>query len=677
MTEYADQLLRLAADHRAWGYALAFAMAMAEALPVVGTVVPGSVIVIGLGALVPSGAIDLPPLLLWSILGAIGGDGGSYLLGRHFHREIGNIWPFRRYPRLMAKGEALFRSHGGMAVFASRFVQGPRAFVPLAAGMLGMPGHRFIVVNVLSALVWAPSHILLGALIGGSVALAGAVAGRLAVLLVVALVLAMLLIWGVGWSIRLIPVAWTDVQRRGLAWSRTGNGWIHRQVGALFDPERPEALALALVGVILIAAAWLFLGVLEDVATRDPLVRVDTAVFHFLQSLRTPAIDRLMIVITESGDRAVLAALGVVVALWLAGRRAWHALAYWAAGLVLASILGTLLKLALRTPRPMDIYQGWGAYSFPSGHASMSAVLWGFLAILIAREARPRWWPWIFGTGAGIVALISFSRLYLGAHWLSDVIGGLAFGTAWVAALGIAYLQHRSKVIGAKGLAAAVVLVFAVAGAWHVNDAFSGDQRRYAPKPTEITITAKDWRATAWRDLPRRRADLEGRREEPLTIQWLGDPRGLADALRAAGWSEPTAWSLGSALSWFDPRVGAAALPVIPKLHDGRFPVLTLIKTGAGVPAGAARLVVRLWNSGVAVAPPDGRALKLRVGEVVAETLSRPTNFIAITRTSHAFDAAFGRLAAALDPTLFQFRDRGAQPGWNGRLLLGGATAAR
>ena len=88
MTEFVDLILQFVGDHRAWAYVLAYLLAMAEALPVVGTVVPGSIIIVGLGALIPSGILNLWYLLIWSTLGAITGDGASYWqIGRASCRE--------------------------------------------------------------------------------------------------------------------------------------------------------------------------------------------------------------------------------------------------------------------------------------------------------------------------------------------------------------------------------------------------------------------------------------------------------------------------------------------------------------------------------------------------------------------------------------------------------------
>ena len=672
MTGFVDLIVQTAADHRIWAYALAYLLAMAEALPIVGTVVPGSIVIVGLGALIPGGTLDPWLLLAWATLGAITGDGASYWLGRRYHEEISRVWPFRRHPDLIAKGITLFRTHGGKAVFASRFIQGPRAFVPLAAGIVGMPAHRFFAMNILSALIWAPSHILAGALIGGSIALAGAVAGRLAVLLVLAIAFALLAVWLVRRGLRLVPQVWSRVEKRATAWARTGDTWAHRWVIALVDPGQPEGRALVLFAALLVGATWVFFGVLEDIVMSDPLVRVDATVYHFFQGLRTPWADQPLIAVTELGDAVVIAAVAGAVALWLALRRAWRAAAYWTGGLLLASASDAILKATLHLPRPAPPYVEGSAFSFPSGHVMMSAVLWGVLSILIAREAKPRWWPWIFGTSVGIVFLIAFSRLYLGAQWLSDVIGGLAFATAWVALLSIAYLRHRPQRVGAKALAAIALGVFVTAGFAHVHGKLPEDAGRYAVRAHAIVVPLEAWRKSRWRGLPALRVDLEGEYEEPLTVQWAGGLDRLKGELSRRGWRVAAPWSVSGVLSWISSRTAPDALPVLSKLHDGRFPALTLIKTSGRLPVGAARLVLRFWNSGLQVTVAGKRRVTVWIGEVVAEKISRPFRLFSITRTLSDFNTPLAALEKSLPSDEFVARKRSPEAGWNGRLLLGG-----
>ncbi|HYZ26692.1 MAG TPA: DedA family protein, partial [Geminicoccaceae bacterium] len=165
-----------------------FVSAAAEAIVVVGAVIPGTSVVLGVAALAGAVHISIWPLVLWAAAGGIVGDGLSYWLGHRYGAGLQRIWPLSRRPELLARGEAFFVRHGGKSVFIARFLPGVRAVVPVAAGILGMRPSTFYGANIASALVWALSHVLPAAGVGFAASILGAISGRLAALLIGTLV---------------------------------------------------------------------------------------------------------------------------------------------------------------------------------------------------------------------------------------------------------------------------------------------------------------------------------------------------------------------------------------------------------------------------------------------------------------------------------------------------------
>ena len=164
MTSFLDPLIAFVSAHAWLAYLTLFLAALLEAVPVVGSLVPGSTIILALSALVPGGELNLWGVLTAAIAGAIMGDGTAFWVGHRSQREILNVWPLTNYPGVVAQSEAFFHSRGWLAVFLARFVAPIRAFVPVTAGALGMPPLRFYSVNVPAILVWAPAHVLPGVL---------------------------------------------------------------------------------------------------------------------------------------------------------------------------------------------------------------------------------------------------------------------------------------------------------------------------------------------------------------------------------------------------------------------------------------------------------------------------------------------------------------------------------
>ncbi|MGY4400553.1 DedA family protein [Bradyrhizobium sp. USDA 3315] len=164
MTSFLDPLIAFVSAHAWLAYLTLFLAALLEAVPVVGSLVPGSTIILALSALVPGGELKLLPVLAAAAAGAMLGDGTAYLIGHRSQREILSAWPLSNYPRVVAQSEAFFNRWGVLAVFFARFVPPIRAFVPITAGALGMPPARFYAVNIPAILLWAPAHVLPGVL---------------------------------------------------------------------------------------------------------------------------------------------------------------------------------------------------------------------------------------------------------------------------------------------------------------------------------------------------------------------------------------------------------------------------------------------------------------------------------------------------------------------------------
>jgi membrane protein DedA with SNARE-associated domain len=165
MTSSFSTLVDFVHAHSQYTHIAIFLLALSEAIPVVGTVVPGSTLIIGISALATSANANPWLLLIAATAGAIIGDGLSFWLGQRYHREILNSWPLNKYPHLIARSERLVTEYGAASVFLARFAAVVRAFVPLVAGILRMSPLQFYAANVLSALAWAPAHIFPGVLL--------------------------------------------------------------------------------------------------------------------------------------------------------------------------------------------------------------------------------------------------------------------------------------------------------------------------------------------------------------------------------------------------------------------------------------------------------------------------------------------------------------------------------
>ena len=643
---YLNTLLAFITYHPGLAYGLIFLVSLSESLAMVGLIVPGTVIMFGVGAIVATGSLVLTPVLLPAAAGAVAGDGISYWLGHHYREELRRIWPFSRYPAMLKNGELFFHRHGGKSILFGRFIGPVRPVIPVVAGILGMHPLQFSVVNVLSAMGWALAYILPGVFFGTSLAMAGAVSTRLAVLIFILLVA----IWGFVWLSRKLALL---VGHRGPLWLAALKNWVvadtpvhgavisvKRILSYLFLRRQGEELFLGFLALMILMAGWGFLGVLQDVLAKDPLVVADKAVYHFFQSLRTPWADHVLIAVTELGDSFVNICISTAILLLFLLKRNYRTAGYWVLTIV-GGLLGVqLLKWLIHLPRPVALYQGASAYGFPSGHTTMSVIIYGFLAILMARglSSTLRWG--IFATVFVFSFIIAMSRLYLGAHWLSDVLGGFFIGTSWTALLGIAYLKGSAEIVPRRLLGLVVMLVIVLAGGWHVTHQHGRDLAFYAIRHNVQSMPLTTWLADDWRELPAWRIDMAGEQEQPLTIQWAGAPGDLSRYLLTKGWHRPPSLNLKNFLGMLSPDTPIEKLPVLPQLHNGRVDSLRIVRRARGQ-----RLVLRLWPVDIKIA---GNNTPLFLGTIDSQHRRHMTGLITTARDMGEYDPSLDALKDAL-----------------------------
>ncbi len=632
MTSWIAGITAWVTIHPMLAYGAVFLLALSESIPIIGVIVPGTAVIVAVSALVPGGAIQLWPLVMAAFAGAVIGDGLPYWIGHRHHESILRRWPLVRYPQWIAKSESFIGQHGNKSVFLARFTPGVRAFVPLFAGILRMPARRFYFANILSAAFWAPTHILPGVLLGASFSHLGTAALPAAGLLVVLVLAIWITVKLVRYAVlHAAPLVATAIKRLH-AWAVQQDSHIGQMVARLLDPSRAQTRSVLILGGVLIGSAWLFIGIIEDVIGNDPLVHLDTALYQNLQALRTEPGDAVMIAITEIGDATVVVSVALAVLVWLLVRRAWRTAAYWTVAIVGATLLNTVIKVALHRPRPNEsLYTGWSAFSFPSGHSTVNVVLYGFLALLvvqgITRRARL---PVILGA-ALISLLIAFSRLYLGAHWASDVAGGIAFGSAWIALLGVYYLYGRRENIGVTGLLIVACLALVSAGGTHIARRHHSDTESYAVKSTVPSVAVSEWRATAWQEQPARRTDLSGEIEESFSIQWAGDIGKLRTTLEAKGWVHAPSWNRAGIASWFGSKATPLELPVVPALNGGRLSGLTMIEPSVNQNHSDTRRILRLWPADIDIV--GQKTVPLWLGSIIEERLYHPASLFTLVWT--------------------------------------------
>lgn len=207
---------------------------------------------------------------------------------------------------------------------------------------------------------------------------------------------------------------------------------MNRRVAKWMQHEAAVPLSVAAVLVVL------FVVIVQLVRGGEPS-HSDVALSRWVHGFRAAWLDAVMVVATDFGARPVLAAVAAAVSFYLWTKGARFNAAMVAATSLLGGVLNTLLKLFFARSRPelFERVTEADGYSFPSGHAMGATVIFGLSALALGhvfKMARVGIWA-----GAVLViAVIGLSRIYLGVHWPTDVVGGfcaggaLVFAASWV-----------------------------------------------------------------------------------------------------------------------------------------------------------------------------------------------------------------------------------------------------
>ncbi len=566
-------------QHPHIGWLLVFIIAFSESLPLLGTVIPGSVTMTAIGALIGSGAMPLVSTFSWSVLGAFTGDLFSFWLGSYYNERIRNIWPFRKYPHWISLGESFFYKHGGKSIIIGRFVGPVRSVVPLIAGLMHMQLLRFILAALPSAFLWSLVYVGPGILVGAlSLELPPATATKF--------ILSILALVAFGWIfVVMIHLSFKKVAQ-GIdvlaqkIWQRLElcaktRGFTHL-LGNPADPDRHRQLILLTFVLLFLGLfAWIFISVVLNFG----IVHLSQPVSQLLSSIHTQVGNNVMIAATLLGEKKVLLPAGAIIFVWLLWQRYYRAAWHWLAALSLSGSLAYLIKYLYYSPRPGGILALDLSSSFPSGHVVLSVAVYGFLAILVARTWLPTRRHLAYLTAAIIVSLVGLSRIYLGAHWLTDVLGGAFLALACILALAIAYFARPSTPVTSPALSILATVVILSIASVYGSFSFRNLQDAYTPYWPKLSMATSVWWKHETQEIPLFVVSRLAKPNAVLNVQWLGSLPEIQALLSAQGWkTHPLNSDLQGTLRRLNTKNTVQHLPLFLPLYQNQIPVLMMTK---------------------------------------------------------------------------------------------------
>lgn len=402
MGEWLDSLTGWLTLHPQWLGVAIFTIACVECLAIAGIIVPGTVVLFAVAVLAGNGALSLSETLLLGYAGGLLGDAISYALGRRFHQNIRSLPLLRTHPEWLGTAESYFHRYGVASLLIGRFIGPLRPMLPMVAGMLDMPMPRFILVSLVAAAGWSVAYLLPGWATGAAFRLplpegfwpeAGIVAACIALL--------------IGLSVH---ATWRDRER--------------------------GTQLIALASLIMLTA--LFFGF-------PYLDALDNGLKTLVQEHRSEAAEMFVVIVTRIGDFRTQFMVAALVTVLLLVTRQWRPALFACSTMLITALLNGSLKHFVARQRPDVLLEPLTTFSMPSGHSSAAFAFFLSLAVLAGRGQPSRMrLTWVLL--ATIPALsIALSRVYLGAHWPTDVMAGTMLA-CFVCATCLAVVQHRGPI---------------------------------------------------------------------------------------------------------------------------------------------------------------------------------------------------------------------------------------
>lgn len=617
------------------GYWFLLIISLGEAFVLTGWVVPGSVVMLLAGGLASQGIYDFWDLVFFASVGAILGDGISYELGHRGKRFVARRpWLQKQVER----GKGFFLRHQHTGVFLGRFIGWIRPIIPFVAGIMGMKRLNFYVLNILSGIAWSISYLGVGYVFGTAwnVALSGL--GRIALIVLLPILLLFLLLFLWRWMIKngevmlrvilsVLRSLWTALRDNEYVRAWTGKHpatvtFLHARISL----RHFRGLPLTLLLLATIYSFSIFSGIVTDYLTNDTLVAIDIRLgnlfFAFRYTTLLQAFYAITILANPVSIAATVAALSLV--LWFQHKRI-SLLVLWIT-LLSAESMTTIGKLLFHRPRPGGLLPVLpeDSYSFPSGHATGAMVLFGFLAYLFLRN-HPSWKMKVsvIFSAALLIFLIDLSRLYLGVHYLSDVLAGNTLALTvllFAISVGESVRSHHPETHASHSLRLPLLTVLFVELACIAGFLLFQplSQRTLAQPVPPIEIAADDV-LTLFSDgtLPRTTESITGQPQEPINLLLLVPDDCLSPALRKASWLQaevPSLRTIGKTLLAALRNTSYPTAPMTPSFFDTQ-PHTAGYEKETGQQSARSRHHARFWQT--VYATEQGR---LFVGTVSLDT---------------------------------------------------------
>jgi membrane protein DedA with SNARE-associated domain/membrane-associated phospholipid phosphatase len=539
----------------ALGYLLVFLIAFGESFVFTGMFVPGTVFVVIAGGFAAHGDYSFWGIVCSSVLASFLGDGLSYELGRRGRTHLDRR-PFLK--KHIERAKPFFKRHQGKSIILGRFIGPTRPVIPFLAGVADMQRSHYYPLSMVSGLLWSIGYAAIGYIFGAAWKVALIWSSRLLLFVII-----------IGFCLFAFISFWRWVIAQGKPYFMLASGFLYRKLRIVlafpsvrrwrkrnkillrffarrFSLKGFTGLPLTGLTIAFLTSAAFFMGIADDYLTGEPSTVFDIQLENLLYIFRSDILLSFFRAVSILADwrTVTIAALMLTGLYWYRNRKQYCA-PLWI-NLLLSELIMTGTRLLFHRPRPEGLVPAvpGDIYSFPSSHATIAAAFYGFIAYVWIRSS-PRWKSKVSAIFIAFSAifLVDFSRLYLGVHFLNDVLAGnfVGFTTLFFSVSVCEWLLWKWRMQkypkGKPWDSLIVVVSCSVIAVLFVFIEYPSDWTFVSPTPQLAMIHTADVPTLFTQGLlPRFTETLLGKPQEPLSFVIVGQKQCLLQAFDDAHW---------------------------------------------------------------------------------------------------------------------------------------------
>jgi membrane protein DedA with SNARE-associated domain/membrane-associated phospholipid phosphatase len=597
--------------HHNIGVLIAAFISCLESLAIVGSIIPGSITMTIIGSLIGSGILDAKITVGAIFIGGMIGDYISFWFGHYYKDDIKNFKIIKKYEKIFLRGEEFIQKQGAKSIVIGRFFGPMRSMIPMIAGILAMPRTKFILAAIPSVALWEICYLTPGIILGAfAIELPPNAAFKFIIFVLSFFILLTLLIW----LIRQVCIVISTAQH-----AIATNLWEHllRHKAYFFKKyiaDHPLGHLQIIKLAYLLVMASLVTIILFYLHYHHNILNIDPQIKSLMTNIYNPVVYKVMLAIGYLGDKFVIFPTIGIMVLYLTFHKAIKLRLYLISITITAAATIGLTKHIFGRIRPMpETTIFLENFSFPSGHILLSTALLCFIMTIICHNKKSIARVSYYQLTSLFLCCITFARIYIGAHWFSDVLVSSIIG--FIIASIYSFFYYR-KYTNSAIMPVIKVGCIAYGIFWLSYTAMflSHDSAKHKPLEYQVKhITSHEWHQN--QNIDTVRNNIFGMPISPLNMQWVGDKKTITQQLLANNWREhkvePTFFNR------FIHMLSESNLSVKPlfsqKYHNKAPAMIFSYHTGA-----KEEIILKLWESDIIL---DDAAKPMWLGSVYLNNL--------------------------------------------------------